>query len=97
MIFPADLGSTRVSRVGERVLAIANFSCRSSPVPSSESQRKACFDGTSKPTRETRALPKPLNGETFAARAMSDGIRIGDFEAAFLQIFAEIEHGAAHE
>ena len=38
---------------------------------------------TRSPARETRALPKALNGETFAARAVSDGVRIRDFEAAF--------------
>lgn len=38
-----------------------------------------------------------LNGETFAARAVSDSVGIRDFEAAFLQIFAVIEHGAANE
>jgi len=39
------LGSARVSRVGDGVLAIANF-------------LKACFGETPKPTRETRALPR---------------------------------------
>jgi hypothetical protein len=39
------VGSARVSRVGDGVLAVANF-------------LKACFGGTPKPTRETRALPK---------------------------------------
>ena len=38
------LGSARVSRAGERVLAIADFS-------------KDCFGETPKPARETRALP----------------------------------------
>jgi len=38
-----------------------------------------------------------LNGETFAARAVSDGIGVRHFEAAFLQIIAVIEHGAADE
>ena len=28
---------------------------------------------------------------------MSHGVRIGDFKAAFLQVFAEIEHGTADE
>jgi hypothetical protein len=38
-----------------------------------------------------------LNSKAFAARAVSDGIGVRDFEAAFLQIFAVIEHGAANE
>jgi len=51
------LGSARVSRVGERVLAIANFSCDFVSSQSNEIQRKACFGATPKPTRERRALP----------------------------------------
>ena len=42
-------------------------------------------------------LPYGLNGETFAARAVSDGIGVRHFEAAFLQVFAVIEHGSANE
>ena len=38
-----------------------------------------------------------LNSETFAARAMRDGIRIGDFETAFLQVIAVVEHRTADE
>src|SRR5207249_1665153 len=68
-----------------------------SPFPSNESQRKACFDATSKPTRETRALPKQLDRETLAAGTVSRRVGIGDFEAALLQVFAVIEHGAANE
>jgi len=37
------------------------------------------------------------NRETFAAGAMRDGVWIGDFEAAFLQIFAVIEYGTANK
>jgi hypothetical protein len=37
------------------------------------------------------------NSETLPARAVSDGIGVRHFEAAFLQIFAVIEHGAANE
>ena len=40
----SDLGSARVSRVGDGVLAGADF-------------LKDCFGETPKPTRETRALP----------------------------------------
>lgn len=35
--------------------------------------------------------------EAFAARAMSHRVRIGDFEAAFLQVLAIIEHRAANK
>ncbi len=35
------------------------------------------------------------NRETFAARAMCDGVRVRDFEAALLQVLAEIEHRTA--
>jgi len=38
-----------------------------------------------------------LYSEAFAAGTMRDSIRVSDFEAAFLQIFAVIEHGAADE
>jgi hypothetical protein len=52
----ACLGSTRVSRVGERVLAIADFFLRVL-VASSEIVREVRFGATPKPARETRALP----------------------------------------
>lgn len=35
--------------------------------------------------------------EAFTARAVRDGVRIGDFEASFLQVLAVIEHRAADE
>ena len=35
--------------------------------------------------------------ETLAAGTMRDRIRIGDFESAFLQIFAEIEKRTANK
>jgi len=38
-----------------------------------------------------------LNSEAFAAGTMGDGVRVGDFEAAFLQVFAVVEHRAADE
>src|SRR5205809_6272579 len=38
-----------------------------------------------------------LNSETFAAGAMGDCVRVGNSEAAFLQIFAVIEYRTAHE
>ena len=38
-----------------------------------------------------------LNGEAFAAGAMGDCVGVGDFETAFLQVFAVIEHRAADE
>ena len=50
-------GSARVSRAGERVLAIANFlsTVRRLPRPRF---KKACFGATPKQARETRALPQ---------------------------------------
>jgi hypothetical protein len=50
------LGSACVSRAGERVLALANFSQRNACTENLV-LRKACFGATPKPTRETRALP----------------------------------------
>ena len=52
-----QLGSARVSRAGERVLAIANFSLESRLFRAAGTQRKDCFGMTPKPARETRALP----------------------------------------
>ena len=52
---------------------------------------------------EARAHPEKLSGgyrsdrETLAARAMRDRIRVGDFETAFLQVFAVIEDRTADE
>jgi len=46
------LGSARVSRVGDGVLAFANFSFRL------QSQQKFVSARRRKPTRETRALPR---------------------------------------
>ncbi len=51
------MGSARVSRAGERVLAIANFLRAPLPVPAIEIERKVRFGATPKPARETRALP----------------------------------------
>ena len=52
----AGLGSARVSRAGERVLAVANFLTATQPVKILALE-KACFGATPKPARETRALP----------------------------------------
>jgi serine protease Do len=52
-----SLGSARVPRAGERVLAIATFPLGSLLFAASGSQRKDCFGATPKPTRGTRALP----------------------------------------
>src|SRR5437764_8901821 len=57
-IIGVALGSARVSRAGERVLAIANFSSDASMFTPARIQREDCFGATSKPTRETRALPR---------------------------------------
>ena len=52
------LGSARVSRAGERVLAIANFPRTARLFTASGIQRKDCFGATPKPARGTRALPR---------------------------------------
>jgi hypothetical protein len=49
------LGSARVSRAGERVLAIANFSVTSEHLLG-QYKNEVRFGGTPKPARETRAL-----------------------------------------
>jgi NADH:ubiquinone oxidoreductase subunit K len=52
------MGSARVSRAGERVLAIADFpSGLSMPMPWGI-EAEDCFGGTPKPARETRVLPR---------------------------------------
>ena len=51
-------GSARVSRAGERVLAIANFSSSASLFTSARIQREDRFGATPKPARETRVLPR---------------------------------------
>src|SRR6266478_9549852 len=51
-------GSARVSRAGERVLAIANFPCGARIVTAGGTERKDCFGATPKPARGTRALPR---------------------------------------
>ena len=51
------LGSARVSRAGERVLAIANFHFRAGLLAADGTQTKDYFGATPKPARGTRALP----------------------------------------
>ena len=53
----SELGSARVSRAGERVLAIANFSLDSIMLTEAGIETKDCFGVTPKPARETRPLP----------------------------------------
>ena len=53
------LGSARGSRVGDRVLAIANFAAEFFPKLSPRGNQKNRFGVTPKPTRGTRALPNP--------------------------------------
>ena len=57
----SGLGSARVSRAGEPVLAIANFSLDSIMLTEAETETKDCFGATPKPARETRALPGGVN------------------------------------
>jgi hypothetical protein len=54
----SGLGSARVSRAGERVLAIANFSLDSIMLTEAGTETKDCFGATPKPAPETRALPR---------------------------------------
>jgi serine protease Do len=51
-------GGARISRAGERVLAIANFPCGARIVTAGGTERKDCFGATPKPARGTRALPR---------------------------------------
>jgi hypothetical protein len=55
------LGSARLSRVGDGVLAIADFSFNSPDTPSDPFAVKVRFGGTPKPTRDARALPNLLS------------------------------------
>src|SRR5262245_37654305 len=57
MVRRSGLGSARVSRAGERVVAIAGFFCDFSIPSLHETSRKDCFGATPKPARGTRALP----------------------------------------
>ncbi|PYJ26976.1 MAG: hypothetical protein DME89_10670 [Verrucomicrobia bacterium] len=54
------LGSARVSRAGERVLAVADFSFTAASSLRTGFEGKDCFGATPKPARETRALPRSL-------------------------------------
>jgi hypothetical protein len=56
-----NLGSARLSRVGDGVLAIADFSLNSPHTPSYPFTVKVRFGGTPKPTRATCTLPNLLN------------------------------------
>jgi NADH:ubiquinone oxidoreductase subunit K len=57
------MGSARVSRVGERVLAIASFRYRFAVLAVDRIKRKECFGATPKPAGGTRALPNPIRRE----------------------------------
>jgi hypothetical protein len=57
----SGLGSAGVSRAGERVLPIANFSLDSIMLTEAGTETKDCFGATPKPARETRALPGGVN------------------------------------
>ena len=60
------MGSACVSRAGERVLAIADFSVNP-PLPLSD-QGKDHFGATPKPARETRALSEDRVYTSLASR-----------------------------
>jgi len=51
------MGSARVSRAGDRVLAITDFCFASALAWAMVSVGKDCFGATPKPARGTRALP----------------------------------------
>jgi len=51
-------GSAGVSRAGERVLAIANFSLQLASLIAAATRAKDCFGATPKPARGTRTLPR---------------------------------------
>jgi hypothetical protein len=53
-------GSARVSRAGDGVLAIADFSLQAASSLHVPTTAKDCFGATPKPARETRALPNPV-------------------------------------
>ena len=53
------MGSARVSRAGNGVLAIANFAGREKCAGTRITLQKDCCSGTPQLTRETRALPNP--------------------------------------
>src|SRR5436190_12322472 len=57
----ARMGSARVARAGERVLAIAHFTLSSFLPTAGGSRRKDCFGATPKPAREPHALPRALD------------------------------------
>ena len=52
---------------------------------------------TIRPPASSMPATSRSGSEAFAAGAMRDGIRVGNFKTAFLQIVTEIEHGAADE
>jgi hypothetical protein len=60
MIAMDPAGSARVSRAGDGVLAIADFSLAPRPAQRDSFPTKECFGETPKPTRETRALPDQI-------------------------------------
>ena len=66
------LGSARVSRAGERVLAIANFPSIP-PRVRGRISGKACFGATPKSTRETRALPRSYADSFQIIGALKEG------------------------
>ncbi|HMG05396.1 MAG TPA: hypothetical protein VK581_08040 [Chthoniobacterales bacterium] len=55
------LGSARVSRVGDGVLAIADFPLELGRSRPDSFVAEECFGGTPKPARETRALPDQID------------------------------------
>ena len=76
-------GSARVSRAGERVLAIANFVSIARRLPKWRF-KKACFGATPKPARETGALPR----RGFSRGLLDALFKGGGFAAQVRQNFA---------
>jgi len=84
-------GSARVSRAGERVLAIANFlRCFKHAVHRRTSEVR--FGATPKPKRETRALPKQLRSRQFNESLRFMRILIGGISLFAISAFAQTSH-----
>jgi len=83
-------GSARVSRVGDRVFAITDFSC--APLRSTTmSTVKDCFGVTPKPTRETRALPGRRSSRSGYNRSrLTRALRAGDVEWGVPEVWERV-------
>ena len=78
----AFLGSARVSRAGDRVLAIANFAVDVHTSEQTGCLTKDHFGATPKPTRETRVLPSKRLCVRCAGNARSESIAAAETSRA---------------